>query len=252
MTAIYPDLKGRTVFISGGATGIGAALVGAFARQGARTAFVDIDEDAARALAEKLGSEGCEVLFQRCDITDTAAYRHAIGAAAERFGPVSALLNNAADDVRHAFGELTPARFDELIGVNLKHAAFAAQAVAPMMRQLGGGSIVNFGSIGWMKGSAGYPVYAAAKAAVHGLTRALARELGGDRIRVNTLVPGWVMTDKQRRLWVDAAARAEIARGQCLPDELLPEHIAQMALFLAADASVMCTAQNFIVDGGWV
>jgi len=250
--AIYPDLEGRTVLISGGASGIGEALVEAFARQGARTAFVDIARDAGLALEERLRAEGLEVLFRYCDITDLRDYQSTIQAVAGQLGPVTALLNNAANDVRHGLDSISYERFDELLAVNLKHAMFAVQAVAPMMRQAGGGSIVNFGSVGWMMASPGYPVYAACKAAIHGMTRGLARDLGADGIRVNTLVPGWVMTEKQLRLWVDEAAKEKIKQSQCLPGPVLPEHVAQMALFLASDASRMCSAQNFIVDGGWV
>ncbi|WP_409525815.1 SDR family NAD(P)-dependent oxidoreductase [Nitrincola sp. MINF-07-Sa-05] len=252
LPAIYPDLKGRQVLISGGATGIGQSLVEAFARQGSRTAFVDIDTGAGQALEEKLVEEGLQVLFRPCDITDVRGYQSTIHEIADHFGPISVLVNNAANDVRHALDEISYERFDELIAVNLKHQMFAAQAVVPMMRQVSRGSIINFGSMGWMMAAPGYPVYAASKAAVHGMTRALARDLGGEGIRVNTLVPGWVMTEKQLKLWVDDKARELIERSQCLQGPLLPEHIAQMALFLASDASAMCSAQNFIVDGGWV
>lgn len=250
--AVYPDLKERTVLISGGASGIGQVLVEAFARQGARTAFVDIAVDAGHALERKLKEEGNRVLFLHCDITDMRGYQDTIAEVAEQYGAITVLVNNAANDVRHALETISYERFDELVAVNLKHAMFASQRVAPMMRQASGGSIVNLGSIGWMKATPDYPVYAACKAAMHGLTRALARDLGGDGIRVNTLVPGWVMTEKQVQLWVDDAAREQIRRSQCLPGYVLPEHIAAMALFLASDASAMCTAQNFIVDGGWV
>lgn len=250
--AVYADLAGRTVLISGGATGIGRALVTAFAKQGARTAFVDIDDKHGKALASELSEAGHQVLFLRCDITDIKAYQAAIHKVAEQFGPITALLNNAANDVRHALDSISVERFEELIAVNLRHATFATQAVVPMMRQAGGGAIINFGSVGWMMASAGYPVYAASKAATHGLTRGLARDLGKDRIRVNTLVPGWVMTDKQLAMWVDETAKEQIRQNQCMPGQLLPEHIADMALFLASDAAAMCTAQNFIVDGGWV
>ncbi|MBJ7554556.1 SDR family NAD(P)-dependent oxidoreductase [Marinomonas spartinae] len=250
--AVYPDLKGRTVFVSGGATGIGAAIVEAYALQGAKTAFVDLDETAGKALEKRLKKEGGEVRFEVCDITKVTDYQRAIRDAAEAFGPISILLNNAANDVRHSLESLTEARFDELVAVNMKHAMFAAQAVAPMMRELGGGSIINFGSVGWMMASAGYPTYGASKAAAHGLTRCLARDLGSDGIRVNTLVPGWVMTEKQLRLWVDDAAEEKIKQSQCLKGKVLPKHVANMALFLGSDAAAMCSAQNFIVDGGWV
>lgn len=250
--ALYPGLEGRSVLISGGASGIGEALVRAFAAQGARTAFVDLARKEGEALASELEAGGAEVLFSRCDVTDVAAYRAAIREAAEKHGPITALLNNAANDMRHGLEAVSSDRFDELVAVNFKHAYFAAQAVAPMMREAGGGAIVNFGSIAWMIPGAGYPVYAACKAAAHGMSRALAKDLGGDRIRVNTLAPGWTMTEKQLRLWVDDAAREEIARSQMLPDPLMPKHIADMALFLASDAAEMITAQQFIVDGGWV
>lgn len=251
-TASYPDLQGRTVLISGGASGIGQALVEAFAAQGANTAFVDIAVDAGLALEKSLKSQGHNVVFKPCDITDIRQYQLTIREFADQLGPITVLLNNAANDVRHSLDSLSSERFDELITVNLKHQMFAAQAVEPMMRQAGGGSIINFGSVGWMMATAGYPVYAASKAAVHGMTRSLARELGGAGIRVNTLVPGWVMTEKQLQMWVDDEAKALIKRSQCMPGSVLPEHIAQMALFLASDVSSMCSAQNFIVDGGWV
>lgn len=246
--AVYPDLRDRSVFVSGGATGIGEALVRAFAAQGSRTAFVDIDVQAGQALAAELGDA---VHFAPCDITDTPAYQAAIRAAADRFGPVTALINNAANDLRHSLEDLTPQRFDELVAVNLKHSLFAAQAVAPMMRAAGGGSIVNFGSISWMIPQGNFPSYATSKAGIHGMTRTLAKDLGPDGVRVNTVVPGWVMTEKQRRLWLDEAGKRAIAENQLLQRPLMPEHIAQMVLFLASDASAMCTAQNFTVDGGW-
>lgn len=250
--AIYPDLKGKTVLISGGATGIGRSLVEAYANQGAKTAFVDIDEDQGKQLESELLSQGHDVRFTPCDITDQERYQTVINHVSEYFGSIQVLLNNAANDVRHSLDTITSDSFDDLISVNLKHSLFAAQAVTPMMRKAGGGSIINFGSVGWMMASAGYPVYAASKAATHGLTRGLARDLGAYSIRVNTLVPGWVMTEKQLKLWVDDDARKLIRRSQCLRGSLKPEHIAHMALFLGANASSMCSAQNFIVDGGWV
>ncbi|AIP62379.1 SDR family NAD(P)-dependent oxidoreductase [Burkholderia thailandensis] len=249
--ARYPSLAGRAVLITGGATGIGASFVEHFARQGARVAFVDLDEQAARALAARLADAAYEPVFVACDLTDIAALRGAIEAIRARIGPIAALVNNAANDVRHAIADVTPDSFDACIAVNLRHQFFAAQAVIDDMKRLGGGSIVNLGSISWMLKNAGYPVYASAKAAVQGLTRALARELGPFGIRVNTLVPGWVMTDKQRRLWLDDAGRAAIKAGQCIDAELLPGDLARMALFLAADDSRMITAQDVVVDGGW-
>ncbi|WP_439864976.1 SDR family NAD(P)-dependent oxidoreductase [Pseudomonas antarctica] len=250
--AVYPDLKGKTVLVSGGASGIGEFMVRAFAGQGAKVGFVDRAQSQGEHLAATLKAQGHSVEFVHCDITDDIAFKAAIEGFEQSLGPITVLVNNAANDVRHTLEEVDSAMFDRLIAVNLKHAFFAAKAVAPMMKSAGGGAIINLGSVGWMMASAGYPVYAASKAAAHGMTRALARELGPSRIRVNTLVPGWVMTEKQLEMWVDDAARELISRSQCLPGSVLPEHIANMALFLASDASAMCSAQNFIVDGGWV
>ena len=250
--ARYPSLEGRSVLITGGATGIGASLVEAFAAQGARVAFIDIDTGAGETLADRLSAARTAPLFLAADLTDTAALHVAIDIARRRVGPITVLLNNAATDQRHSIDATTPASWDAGIAVNLKQQFFAAQAVLPDMKQSGGGSIVNFGSVSWMLKQGGMPVYTTAKSAVQGLSRSLARDLGPFNIRVNTLVPGWVMTEKQIRLWLDDDGRAAIALGQCLQQPLLAEHIASMALFLAADDSAMCTAQDFIVDGGWV
>jgi D-xylose 1-dehydrogenase len=249
--ANYPSLFERTVLITGGATGIGATLVEHFAAQGARVGFIDIDEAAGHALAAALAGSNTPPCFVVADITDAAALHAAIDTVRRRFGPITVLLNNAANDQRHSIAATTPESWDAAIGVNLKHQFFAAKAVLDDMKQAGGGAIVNFGSVSWMLKMGGMPVYTTAKSAVQGLTRSLARDLGPFNIRVNTLVPGWVMTEKQKRLWLDDAGRADIARGQCINKELLPEHIARMALFLASDDAAMCTAQNYVVDGGW-
>ena len=246
--AIYPSLKGRAVFVSGGASGIGADVVAAFSAQGSNVGFVDIDENAGQALAQKLGAS---VLFQCCDVTDIAALRAAIEATRARFGPIGALVNNAANDHRHKVAEVTPEFFDLTVAVNLKHQYFAAQAVAPDMARLGAGSIINLGSVSWMNKNADLSVYATCKAAVQGLTRTLARDLGKQNIRVNTLVPGWVMTERQLKLWVKPESALEIDTAQCLPGRVMGTDIAAMALFLAADDSRMCSAQDFIVDAGW-
>ena len=251
LTASYPSLRDRVVLITGGATGIGACLVESFAAQGANVAFLDIDEGPAEALARKLAGALHAPLFVRADLTDIDALEGAIEQVRQRCGPIRALLNNAANDRRHRIEDTTSESWDAGIAVNLKHQFFAARAVAPDMQRAGGGSIVNFGSMSWKVKQGGMPVYTTSKAAVQGLTRSLARDLGPANIRVNTLVPGWVMTDKQLRLWVTDAAREDIARGQCINQPLMPEHIAAMALFLAADDSAMCTAQDFVVDGGW-
>ncbi|ODT07173.1 MAG: 3-oxoacyl-ACP reductase [Mesorhizobium sp. SCN 65-20] len=252
MLGQYPSLAGKPVLISGGATGIGEALVRAFAGQGAKVGFFDIAEKEGGALAAELGDAGATVAFRRCDIADIDAYRAAIAEIEALHGPTLALVNNAANDTRHDWREVTPDYFDTRIAVNMRHAFFAIQAVAPGMISAGGGSIVNFGSIGWMTSTGGYPVYATSKASIHGMTRSFARDLGKHGIRVNTLVPGWVMTQRQLALWIDDAANAEIDRAQCLSGRVMPDDIARMALFLAADDSRMCTAQNFVVDGGWI
>ncbi|MEP6899429.1 MAG: SDR family oxidoreductase [Rhodanobacter sp.] len=250
--ASYPSLADRSVLVTGGATGIGAALVHAFARQGARVAFLDVDSDGATALVEELGATKHAPVFLKCDVTDLVALAAAIDEARRQIGPVATLVNNAANDARHQLADTTPADFERSVAVNLRHQYFATQAVVPDMRALGGGSVICLGSTGWMIKNDGYPMYAMAKAAVHGLVNGLARSLGRDRIRINCLVPGWVITEKQRRLWLDAEGEAEIARKQCLPGYLQAQDLASAALFLAADDSRMCTGQDFIVDGGWV
>ena len=250
--ASYPSLQGRAVLVSGGATGIGAAFVGHFARQGAKVAFLDVDEAGAAALLDTLHDVPHAPAFLRCDVTDLDALHGAIDAARERIGPVAVLVNNAANDVRHALADVDAAAFERSVAVNLRHQVFATRAVVPDMQRLGGGSIICLGSTGWMKKNAGYPLYAMAKAAVHGFVNGMARELGRQNIRINALVPGWVITEKQRALWLDAEGEAEIARVQCMPGYLMADDLARMALFLAADDSRMCTGQDFIVDGGWV
>ncbi len=250
--AVYPSLAGRTVFVSGGASGIGEAIVRAFAKQGARTGFVDILEDRGAALAAELAGEGADVHFLPADVTDTAAYQASIRDIAKALGTIEVLVNNAANDMRHDWRQETPESWDARIAVNLKHQFFAIQAVAPGMIEAGGGSIINFGSMSWRAGQGGMPVYTASKAAIEALTRSFARDLGKYRIRVNTVVPGWVMTQRQLELWVDENTDRVIAEHQCLPDRLQPEYLAHMVLFLAADDSSMCSSQNFIVDAGWL
>jgi len=249
--AIYPSLRDRTVLVTGGATGIGASLVEHFVAAGSRVAFCDIDVANGERLAASLADASHPPVFVPADLTDADAIAGVVATVRQRCGPVSILLNNAANDMRHSIEATTPASWDAGIAVNLKHQFFVAQAVVDDMKRLGGGSIVNFGSISWKLKQGGMPVYTTSKAAVEGLTRSLARDLGPFNIRVNTLVPGWVMTERQVRLWLDDQGREDIARGQCINKPLMPAHIAQMALFLAADDSAMCTAQNFVVDGGW-
>ena len=250
--ARYPSLQDRGVLITGGATGIGATLVEEFVAQGARVGFIDIDNVSGEALVARLREARHAPAFVVADLTDIAVLDHAIDALRQRTGPFTVLLNNAANDQRHSIESTTSESWDAGVAVNLKHQFFAAKNVAADMKAAGGGAIVNFGSVSWKLKQGGMPAYTTSKAAVQGLTRGLARDWGPFNIRVNTLVPGWVMTEKQIRLWLDEKGKQEIARGQCINMALLPAHIARMALFLAADDSAMCTAQDFIVDGGWV
>ena len=239
------------MLVTGGATGIGASFVEHFVAQGARVAFFDIDETAGDALADQLGDSRHKPLFLYADLTDVDALKKAIADVRAALGPIDVLVNNAANDKRHKIEEVTPESFDAGIAVNIRHQFFAAQAVAEDMKAARHGSIINLGSISWMLKNGGFPVYTLSKSAVQGLTRGLARDLGHFDIRVNTLVPGWVMTEKQKRLWLDDAGRRAIKEGQCIDAELQPADLARMALFLAADDSRMITAQDIVVDGGW-
>ncbi len=250
--AHYPSLAGRNVLITGGATGIGAAFVDHFARQGAKVAFLDVDEAGSATLLNTLHDVPHRPVFLRCDITQIDALDSAINAARRHIGPIAVLVNNAANDVRHSLDAIDCQAFNDSVAVNLRHQVFATRAVIPDMQKLHGGSIICLGSTGWIQKNAGYPLYAMAKAAVHGFVNGMARKLGKQRIRINALVPGWVITDKQRKLWLDAEGEASIARSQCMPGYLMADDLARMALFLAADDSRMCTGQDFIVDGGWV
>lgn len=251
--ASYPSLQGRRVFITGGGSGIGEAIVEAFARQGAQVAFVDVAEDASAALADRLAAAGLvRPWWRRCDVRDIPALQGAIAeASAGVGGDFDVLVNNVASDDRHAIEAVTPEYWDERMNVNCRPAFFAIQAVVPGMRRRGGGSVVNLGSIGWQIKDGAYPCYAVAKSSVNGLTRGLARPLGADGIRINTVTPGWVMTERQMRLWLTPEGEQDIRRNQCLPQKLQPQDIAAMVLFLAADDSRMCTAQEFKVDAGW-
>ncbi|UWU80890.1 SDR family oxidoreductase [Bradyrhizobium huanghuaihaiense] len=248
----YPGLADRVVLITGGASGIGAAFVRAFAGQGARVAFLDFDEAAGAALvAEVAAASGTAPLFVPCDLLDIDALRVAMAEVRRKLGDAAVLVNNAANDQRQVLAEVTPAEFDWTIGVNLKHVFFAAQAVVPQMQARGGGSIINMSSIAWMRGAPALPVYAAAKAAIVGFTNSLARSVGPDRIRVNAIAPGMVITERQRRLWYpDERVIAEFRTRQAIPDPVTPEDIARMALFLASDESQRITSQCFRVDGG--
>ena len=248
----YPDLSGTSVFITGGGAGIGAALTEGFLRQGARVAFAQ-RSDGTDFAARMEETTGTRPLALSCDVTDTVALRQAIATAAKAQGDIAVLVNNAANDQRHATLDVDEAFWEASMAVNLKAYFFAAQAVIPGMRRLGGGSIVNFSSISYMMGNAGYPVYTAANSAITGLTRSLAREFGPDRIRVNALMPGWVLTERQNRLWVTPEALAAHLERQCLKEALAPADIVGGALFLASTAaSRMMTGQALVIDGGVV
>jgi len=245
--AVYPSLSDRVVFISGGGSGIGASIVEHFVEQGSKVAFVDLDEAASTALVKRLDNKP---LFLKCDVRDVKAYQAAIGEAAARLGTITGLVNNAARDDRHKLDEVTPEFWDERIAVNLRHQYFAIQAVVPGMRKAGGGAIVNLSSVSFVAMTPNLSVYQAAKAAVIGMTRGLARDLGSDGIRLNSVMPGWIMTDRQIALWLTPAAEANLMAAQCLKEKLHPPDIARMVLWLSADDSRMVTAQNFMVDGG--
>jgi NAD(P)-dependent dehydrogenase (short-subunit alcohol dehydrogenase family) len=250
--AIYPDLAGKVILITGGASGIGEALVRAFAQQGAKTAFVDIDAAAGKGLHAELSAAGHTVHFEALDLRDVAALQAGIARVRQDFGAIGVLVNNAAHDERHPALDVTPDYFDDRIAVNLRHQFFASQAVLPDMRSLGGGAIICMSSISWMAGFGGMPVYTASKSAVIGMVRSLARDFGGDNIRVNAITPGWIVTKRQIELWLTPEADAERNARQSLKRRIYPDDIAKLALFLASEDAGAITAQNYIADGGWV
>lgn len=245
--ARYPSLKNSVVFVTGGASGIGEQIVRAFTDQGSIVGFIDIDEERGSTLAAELGGD---VHFAACDLRDIAALKEAFSALENATGPAAVLVNNAARDDRHPWPDVTEDYYDERIATNLRHMFFSIQAVAPGMMAAGKGSIINFGSNSWWEGTGGMPVYTTAKAAVHGMTRSFARDLGQYRIRVNTVVPGWVMTDRQKELWATPEALERHRENQCLPDLIDPVYLARMVLFLASDDAAMCTANNYMVEAG--
>ena len=253
MDATYPSLKGRSIFISGGGSGIGASLVRHFAAQNAKVAFVDIATKPSHDLVRSIeGEEHAAPTFLECDLCDIEALKAAVAKAGDINGPITVLVSNAAHDERHAIESVTPDYWDERMAVNLRHQFFAAQAVLPQMRSAGGGSIINFGSTSWMIGQGGMAGYTAAKSAVMGLTRGLARDLGPDNIRVNSIAPGWIMTERQVELWLTPEGEQELLARQCLKRKLYPDDVARLALFLASDDSRAMTNQTYICDGGWV
>jgi NAD(P)-dependent dehydrogenase (short-subunit alcohol dehydrogenase family) len=251
--ATYPSLKGKRVFVTGGGTGIGEAIVQAFVEQGAVVGFVDIAKQASEDLCARLAQAGHQApVFRHCDITDIPALQRTMAELAEQLGDFDVLVNNAANDQRHNIEDVTVEYWNERIAINQRPMFFTCQAVFEGMKKKGGGSIINFGSMSWHAKNGGYPVYATTKAAVLGLTRSLARDMGVYGIRVNTLTPGWVMTQRQIDLWLDEEGEAAIKKSQCLPGKLMPDDISSMVLFLSADDSKMCTGQDFIVDAGWI
>lgn len=248
----YPSLVGRTAFVSGGATGLGAEFVSQLATQGARVAFVDLDEAAGAELTARIAERGHpKPFFQAVDVRDIPALQRAIAKARDDLGPVTVLVNNAANDTRRSVTDVDAAAWDEGMAVNVRHHFFAAQAVWPMMKAVGGGSIINLGSISAHVDIVDMPIYITAKAGIEGLTRTLAREMGPDRIRVNCIIPGWIMTPRQLDKWVGDAERERIFNAQCLPELLYPADVARMMLWLAADDSRLATGQTWVVDGGW-
>lgn len=248
---IYPDLRGASVFITGGGSGIGAAITLSFLRQGAKVAFCQ-RSDASAFCAEMTEKTGLTPLYLPCDITDMTALKAAIDQAAAAHGPITVLVNNAANDKRHDTLTVDSDFWDWSIAINLKAYFFAAQAVIPGMKAAGGGSIINFSSISYMMATVGYAIYVAANSGINGLTRTLAREFGPDRIRVNALAPGWVLTQKQKELWVTPEGLAAHLDRQCLKDTLSPEDITGGVLFLASQSSKMMTGQALVIDGGVV
>jgi NAD(P)-dependent dehydrogenase (short-subunit alcohol dehydrogenase family) len=249
--ATYPSLRGKTVLVTGGGRGIGAAITRRFAEQGCRVGFLDIAEAASRALADDLSGQGHTVRFFKVELTDIGALRRGVDEVRAAFGPITVLINNAAHDQRHATPDVTPEYWDDRINVNLRHQFFAAQAVLPDMQAAGGGSIVNFGSVSWMVGQGGMAAYTAAKSGVLGLTRSLARDYGPDNIRVNAIAPGWIMTERQLSLWMSPEGERELISRQCLKRQLQPDEIARVVLFFASDEASACTNQQYVVDGGW-
>lgn len=249
--ARYPSLAGKRVLVTGGASGIGEGLVEAFVGQGARVLFCDIADDAARAVVARLAPGAAHApLYRRCDLTDIEAVRALVAEADTALGGLDILINNAGNDDRHALADVTPAYWDDRMAVNLRRLFFAAQAAVPPMRRAGGGVILNFGSISWHLGLTEMPLYQTAKAAIEGMTRALARDLGRDNIRVAAIVPGNVQTPRQER-WYSPEGEAEIVAAQCLDGRIQPADVAALVLFLASDDARMCTAHAYFIDAGW-
>jgi NAD(P)-dependent dehydrogenase (short-subunit alcohol dehydrogenase family) len=250
--AIYPSLKNRTVLVTGGGSGIGEKIVEQFAAQGAKVAFFDIKEKESRALVARLKRKKQKVHFELVDLTDIDALKRAVASVRKVFGPITVLVNNAAMDERHRWEDVTPEYFDSRIDLNLRHQFFAIQAVVPDMKKAGYGSIVNMSSLSWMVGSRDMPIYVASKAACYGLVRGMARELGRMNIRINAISPGWIMTERQIRLWSTPEAIEQLMKDQCLQRTIEPVEIARAILFFASDEASAATNQNYVFDAGWL
>jgi len=252
-SALYPSLEGRVVIVTGGASGIGEAIVEAFAMQKAQVLFLDIQDDAAARLVERIrGAGGREPIYRHCDLTEPASLQQTVNEILAEYPAVDVLVNNAGNDTRHALEEVTPESWDQLMAVNLKHQFFMAQAVIPGMSRAGAGAIINMSSIGWVIPSTGVPVYVTAKAAIVGMSRALAHAVGKDNIRVNSVMPGAILTERQKRLWLTEEYKAEVLSRQALKRMILPEEVARLVLFLASDDSSAITNQSYVIDGGWI
>jgi D-xylose 1-dehydrogenase len=252
-TAVYSSLEGRVVVVTGGASGIGAAVVEAFAMQRSQVVSLDIQDDVAKELNDRLGAMEARVpVYYRCDLTDIEALQRTIAKVVERFPAIDVLVNNAGNDTRHSVDEVTSAYWDESMAVNLKHQFFMAQGLVPAMRRAGGGSIINMSSISWAIPSTDLPVYVTAKAAIVGMTRTLAHTFGGDNIRVNCVMPGAILTERQKRLWLTEEYKAEVLKRQALKRLILPDEVARLILFLASDDSSAITNQSYVIDGGWI
>lgn len=247
--ATFPSLKNKGVLITGGASGIGETIARAFADQGARVGILDINLQAGNRLIDELGKPHW---FVECDVTNTESLQQAINAIAQHFGGLDVLIANAANDARHTAEDITPEGWERNLSLNLSHQFFAAQAIEPHLKASDGGSIICLSSIAWLNNTTDMVAYTTAKAGIHGMVRTLARTWGKHNIRVNALLPGWTMTEKQQELWIDDEAVKQIEASQCLPGRLMPDDIARMALFLASDDAAMITHQAFVVDGGWI
>ncbi len=251
--ASYSSLRDRVIVVTGGASGIGEAIVEAFAMQNSRVAFLDIQDGAADLLVQRIKAAGfTPPIYFHCDLSDVAAIKKSVSNILERFNTVDVLINNAGNDSRHSIEEVTPESWDQAMAINLKHQFFMTQTVIPSMKRAGRGSIINMSSISWVIPSTGLPVYVAAKAAIVGLTRTLAHELGVHNIRVNCVMPGAIQTDRQERLWFTEAYKAEILTRQALKRIIRPDEVARLVLFLAAEDSSAITNQSFVIDGGWI